>query len=463
MALCHATSAQFEHCYGVYIVSHGQWDKHHMGSVKRDFLLSHVQQLQVQLHAIGIPLLVLDVGLYADIPEQLYKLCQRLSVTELFGNYEYPLNELNRDKAVVERLQQIEVECNFSHDYVVHPPGSIRTLNKDYYKVFTPFQKNWLRKTSDQSLQEYSAMAKNWPASISFQDIKYQYSPVKPVVLELWPVLDTQQKLQHFVDERARDYKQHRDTPSIEGTSSLSAYLAIGAISIRACLRYARFANEGRLSGGNEGIDTWISELVWREFYQHILVGFPRVVKSQPFQAYTQWVNWSRSEVNLEAWKQGHTGIPIVDAAMRQLNQTGWMHNRLRMVVAMFLTKNLFIDWREGEKYFAQCLVDWEFGANNGGWQWAASTGTDAAPYFRIFNPVSQSQRFDPQGEFIRRYVPELAHLDYKQIHEPHKMKGGGLFDAVLHYPPPIVDLKNSRKQAIEAFKIAKQTYDSHH
>lgn len=463
MALFHATASDIEHCYGVYIASHQQWGRHDMGQVKCDFTLSHVQDLQAQLQAIGIPLLVLNVDLYADIPAQLVQLCQRFNVTQLFANYEYPVNEIARDKAVVDALTEQGVECSFSHDFVVHAPGRIRTLNKDYYKVFTPFKKNWLQQTNDSSLQEYCATEKSWPASLHPKEITYQYKPELPEVHQHWLVLDMQEKLRQFVDERAADYKKHRDIPNIDGTSSLSAYLAIGAISVRACLRYARFANEGCLSGGNEGIDTWISELVWRDFYQHILVGFPHVVKHQPFQDYTRLIHWRNNEEDLQAWQQGRTGIPIVDAAMRQLNQTGWMHNRLRMVVAMFLTKNLFIDWREGEKYFAQRLVDWEFGANNGGWQWAASTGTDAAPYFRIFNPVSQSQRFDPQGDFIRRYVPELAHLDGKLIHEPYSAKGASLFDGELDYPHPIVDLKSSRQHAIETFKTAKHTYDSHH
>lgn len=463
IALSLATGADFEHCYAAFIISHQQWDLHDMGAAKRDFVLSHVQQLQQQLKTLGIPLLVLKVDRYADVPQQLLELCQGYNITSLFANYEYPVNEIQRDHAVVDAFKANNIQSHFSHDYIVHAPGSIRTLNKDYYKVFTPFKKNWLQNTNDTSLQEYQASSQSWPVSLSPEDITYQHSPLCPQIAELWPVTNTQEKLQAFVDERAKDYKKRRDIPSVEGTSSLSAYLAIGAISIRACLRYARFANEGRLMGGNEGIDTWVSELIWREFYQHILIGFPHVVKHLPFQEYTRLISWRDSAADLKAWQQGCTGIPIVDAAMRQLNQTGWMHNRLRMVTAMFLTKNLLIDWREGENYFAQRLVDWEFGANNGGWQWAASTGTDAAPYFRIFNPVSQSQRFDPEGDFIRRYVPEIAHLDNKQIHEPYNGKGAGLFDIDLDYPHPIVDLKTSRKHAIDVFKTAKQTYDSHH
>lgn len=465
IALSRATADEFDHCFAVFVISHAQWDKHDMGQPKRDFVLAHVQDLQQSLKKRGIPLFVLEVPLYADTPAVLLSLCKQHNISNLFANYEYPVNEIDRDQAVVNGLQGEGISCEFSHDYIVKRPGSVRTQAGDYYKVFTQFKKNWLSQVGDAELQEHKANKKPWPSAVDWKDVEYNYSIQAHDILAHWTIGEAyaNQQLQAFIDERGEDYKQQRDIPSKAGTSSLSAYLAIGAVSIRACFRYARFANEGQLSGSKQGIDTWISELIWREFYQHILRGFPHVVKYQPFQEYTRHVDWRSSEQDLQAWKDGKTGIPIVDAAMRQLNQTGWMHNRLRMVAAMFLTKNLLIDWRQGEKYFAEQLVDWEFGANNGGWQWAASTGTDAAPYFRIFNPVSQSQRFDPEGQFIRRYVPELADLNNKQIHEPYSGKASGLFDAELGYPHPIVDLKTSRQAAIEAFKQAKQHYENNH
>ncbi len=463
-ALSRATAAEYRHCYGLYIISHAQWDAHDMGQNKRDFVLRHVAALQEQLRELGIPLLVVDVPRYADIPQAILALCQQYQIDQLWANYEYPVNEIARDQAVVACLSEQGIDCEFLHDFVARPPGSIRNQSGEYYKVFTPFKKRWLSQISEADLAEHPAQAKPWPAAVSYQAIRYTaanaanaYSPVQA----LWPVgtaEQVQQQLQHFVDERGADYQQQRDLPGVDGTSRLSAYLAVGAISIRACLRYARFANHGQLAGGQAGLDTWLGELVWREFYQHILIGFPQVCRSQPFQPYTRAVPWRDSDEDLQAWQNGQTGIPIVDAAMRQLNQTGWMHNRLRMVVAMFLSKNLLLDWRAGERYFARQLVDWEFGANNGGWQWAASTGTDAAPYFRVFNPVSQSQRFDPEGAFIRRYVPELAHLDQRQIHEPHAGKGADLLTPT-DYPHPLLELKSSRQRAIQAFKQAKADY----
>ena len=196
-------------------------------------------------------------------------------------------------------------------------------------------------------------------------------------------------------------------------------------------------------------MDTWISELCWRDFYKHILLGFPHVCRHQAFKRETDKLPWSHNEANFQAWCEGRTGFPIVDAAMRQLNETGWMHNRLRMITAMFLTKDLFIDWRLGERYFMQHLIDGDLSANNGGWQWSASTGNDAAPYFRIFNPFLQSKKCDPDGEFIRRFVPELAHLDAKRIHEPHA-KG---VDVRLKYPKPIVDHAFARLDTLAYFK----------
>jgi deoxyribodipyrimidine photo-lyase len=250
-------------------------------------------------------------------------------------------------------------------------------------------------------------------------------------------------------------YKDQRDFPAINGTSTLSPYLAVGAISPRQCLAAAVECNAGRTHDGQPGCDTWISELVWREFYKHILVGFPRVNKHRAFREETEELPWNDDDDQFQAWCDGRTGFPIVDAAMRQLRQTGWMHNRLRMVVAMFLTKDLFIDWRRGEQFFMQHLVDGDLAANNGGWQWSASTGTDAAPYFRIFNPISQSRKFDPHGAFIRRFLPEIAHLDDDAIHEPYG-DDAPLLTTKLAYPRPMIDRELSRERVLKAFSELK-------
>lgn len=202
------------------------------------------------------------------------------------------------------------------------------------------------------------------------------------------------------------------------------------------------------------GAFTWFNELVWREFYRHLIVSWPQLCKHRPFTAWTQWVKWRESPEDLAAWQQGKTGYPIVDAAMRQLNETGWMHNRLRMICASFLVKDLLIDWREGERYFMSQLLDGDLAANNGGWQWAASTGTDAAPYFRIFNPTTQGERFDPEGRFIRHWLPELAAVPDKDIHQPHRW--ADKHHHQLNYPLPIVDHKTARQNTLAAFEAAK-------
>ncbi len=253
-----------------------------------------------------------------------------------------------------------------------------------------------------------------------------------------------------FCAEAIDGYAEQRDFPALPGTSQLSAYLAAGVLSVRQCLHAALAANQGEFASGNAGVVTWINELLWRDFYSHILVGYSKVSRNRAFKPETEALPWRDAPEDLLAWQQGRTGFPIIDAAMRQLLATGWMHNRLRMVVAMFLTKNLLIDWREGERFFMQHLIDGDLAANNGGWQWSASTGTDAVPYFRIFNPISQSQRFDPQGDFIRYWLPELKHLSNKDIHQAKQL--GGLFER-NDYPQPIVDLSSSRKRALNAFK----------
>ena len=269
----------------------------------------------------------------------------------------------------------------------------------------------------------------------------------------IWPSgeKEAQRRLKKFIKNDLFNYHKTRDFPALAGTSLLSPYLSAGMISPRQCLLAALMANKGDYDAGNKGAMTWINELIWRDFYKHLLAAIPRLSKHQPYRLETDKLKWHYSEKQLHAWQEGNTGYPIVDAGMRQLKQIGWMHNRLRMIVAMFLTKNLFFDWRLGEDFFIRHLIDGDLAANNGGWQWSASTGTDAVPYFRIFNLLRQSERFDPQGDFIREYCPELRSFDARSIHDPYQraptlaLKSG--------YVKPIIDFKASRIATIKAFK----------
>jgi deoxyribodipyrimidine photo-lyase len=248
--------------------------------------------------------------------------------------------------------------------------------------------------------------------------------------------------LEDFLPRMDR-YNDTRDFPSVKGPSYLSVHLRFGTVSIR---HLASLAYQEMLQGaasGKEGASVWLSELIWRDFYNQIMANFPHAMSGSFKREYDRipWEQGEHADALYAAWTEARTGYPLVDAAMRQLNQTGYMHNRLRMVVASFLTKDLGLDWRWGERYFAETLIDFDLSANNGGWQWAASSGCDAQPYFRIFNPITQSQKFDPQGKFIRRYMPELAHLSDKEIHLPRD---------------PVVDHAAAREKTLARYSVVK-------
>ncbi len=441
---------------GVFIATPQQWLEHDMAPIRQRFMLRNVEQLQRALGDLNIPLLYRETEDFSGVPGVLQELIKEYAIDAIYANREYGWNEKQRDQAVLEQVTTSGCTVQFFHDQPMLPPGLATQTGKPY-TVYTPFKKRWMENWRAQRPGLQPAPARRERAATAIADPVPV--PAGEVVDKLWPAGEAAalQRLRNFCDERIEDYKRDRDMPGLNGTSIISPWLAAGVLSPRRCLHEAMSANSGRLSGGQEGIDCWISELIWRDFYIHILDCFPVVSINRAFKRETEAVAWRDDEHDFAAWCNGRTGIPIVDAAMRQLLATGWMHNRLRMVVAMFLSKQLLLDWRLGERFFMQHLVDGHLASNNGGWQWAASTGTDAAPYFRIFNPVTQSQRFDPNGDFIRRYVPELAAVDGKDIHLPAPLVRAGL---APDYPAPIVDLKFGRQRAIDAFAAAKETRD---
>ena len=461
----------------VFVYSPKQWQSHGWGALKTAFVLSNLHALQQQLSKLNIPLKLLTITDFTTAPAALLNLAQELGVNGLFFNDEYEFNEQTRDALVVAAFSQEGINVERFTDQVIFEPGSIRTGKGDFYTVFTPFYRNWISKLRPENLVPLPAPTAQTTSNLA-SDFLPEYTASQQ--LKLWPAGEAvaHQKMQTFCEEALNNYDQQRDFPAIEGTSQVSAYLAAGVLSSRQCLAAAQMHSAGRFMDKSTGAGIWVSELVWREFYRHLLIGFPRISKGCAFKLPTEKLAWrstesSKVQRDLHAWKTGQTGFPIIDAAMRQLLETGWMHNRLRMLVAMFLSKNLLIDWRVGEAFFMQHLIDGDLAANNGGWQWAASTGTDAVPYFRIFNPYSQSQRFDPEGKFIRRFVPELAHLNNKQIHQlPANLTfntqlgvdklSGDLFGnedencKSSSYPNPIVDLKLSRDRVMQAFEAIK-------
>ncbi|MFW5830564.1 MAG: cryptochrome/photolyase family protein [Planctomycetota bacterium] len=426
----------------VFLIADRQWQEHDWSRAKVALLQAHLTELAKACRQHGIRLLLRRAPSFADAATSLVGICRELGIDRVHWNREYGVDEQQRDRAVEQGLADMGVAWQQHDDATVLPPETVRTQDDRPYQVYSPFARRWRSLLTERG---FSCAPTPPPrkarrgASVP-QDFTNWRSLQVP---EGWVAGEAavHRQLQEFLEERLRHYHQQRDEPGHDGTSRLSAHLSLGAISPRRCVAAAQAA----AAEADTGADTWLGQLIWREFYRQILQAFPRVSRHRAFKPETEHIRWRRSETDFQAWCEGRTGIPLVDAGMRQLQHSGWMHNRLRMVAAQFLSKNLLIDWRRGERHFMQHLIDGDLANNNGGWQWAASTGTDAAPYFRVFNPVSQSRRFDPDGHFLRRWLPELAHLDRRQIHEP---KPGS-----ADYPRSIVDLKASRQRAIEAFR----------
>ncbi|HEY0290000.1 MAG TPA: deoxyribodipyrimidine photo-lyase [Pseudomonas sp.] len=439
----------------VYVISPRQWMSHDDAASKVDFWLRNLVVLKTALSALNVPLLIVHADTWDEAPAVLLDLCKKHAINSVHVNEEYGINETRRDAAVDFALSSVGIHFQSHLDQLFFKPGTVLTKSGGYFKVFSQFRKTCYTRLHHGVPPQVRLPSKQQALNIPSDNIPEQANgfPTPPEALRnLWPAgeEEARRRLETFADGQIEHYLDERDFPAKPGTSQLSAYLAAGVISPRQCLHAALRSNQGEFETGNAGSITWINELLWREFYKHVLTGFPRVSRHRAFRPDTEAVKWRHAPDDLQAWQQGRTGFPIVDAAMRQLLETGWMHNRLRMVVAMFFSKNLLLDWRDGERFFMQHLIDGDLAANNGGWQWSSSTGTDSSPYFRIFNPLSQSARFDPQGVFIKHWVPELAGLSKQDVHSP--VVQGGLFGDA-DYPAPIVDLKSSRERALYAFR----------
>lgn len=431
----------------VYIATPKQWQQHAEAPAKLGFRSAALTDLNVRLAALGIEFELLETDYFADIAELLANYCQQHSITDVYFNREIPLHEQARDNQVCQRLSEINVNCHDSDtDLLVSTP--INNQQGKPYKVFTPWYKAWLKQLAQQDNEPLPAPQAIGPAidSSQFKSVKLPGSD--DFRDDLWPASEQAalQRLAQFCQRRMGCYEEHRDFPAINGTSTLSPYLASGLVSLRRCLMAIQQTafDEGREWREN----VWLRELGWREFYRYLMLSFPHISQGKPFKTTPEQWPWQHNPELLKAWQTGHTGFPIIDAAMRQLISTGWMHNRLRMLVASFLCKLMLIDWREGEQFFMQHLIDGDFASNNGGWQWSASTGCDASPWFRIFNPTAQSQKFDAEGKFIAKFLPELASLDHKQIHNPNQETR-----KKLGYVEPVIDYKAMRERAINALK----------
>jgi deoxyribodipyrimidine photo-lyase len=402
-----------------------------------EFILRALEELDAGLREMGGGLIVRHGDPVVIIPQ----LAAELDVAAVYCNRDYAPAAIARDEEVKRRLASTDF-LQFK-DQVIFERDEIMTQGGTPFSVFTPYKNAWLKTLEPFYLAaypvtKYAAHLAPVPRDIpSMQQLGFE--PTDLAALRLPTGMRGAQTLFHDFLDRIDTYAETRNYPAVKGPSYLAAHLRFGTISIRQLAAHAH-------GHGGHGAETWLAELIWRDFYHAILWHHPRVV-GQCFKAQFDALRWDHAPDLLRAWQTGHTGYPLVDAAQRQLLQSGYMHNRLRMVSASFLTKDLGLNWRLGEAWFAEKLLDFDLAANNGGWQWAASTGCDAQPWFRIFNPVTQSEKFDPEGKFIRRYVPELTGVPDKLIHAPWKM------GCVAGYPAPIVDHAVARERTLARFK----------
>lgn len=418
------------------------------------FLLRSLDSLAENLRILGHQLVLRHGPPALELP----RLAREVGAVAVFANREYEPDARVRDAAVADALRARGVPFQTFKDSVIWEEREILTGAGGIYTVFTPYSKAW--KTRPIPAPRPRLGTAKGPVS---KDLKSRPLPDDtaalghPLVQELFPAGEraAQQALDAFVESRVFRYDTARDFPADDGgTSRLSPHLHCGTINVRTLLARLEQVRRRAASDLQKGCDTWLVELIWREFYLQILANHPQVARGC-FRPEYDALEWTGTDGQFAAWCAGRTGFPIVDAAMRCLNATGWMHNRLRMIVAMFLTKDLLVSWQRGERYFLRQLVDGDLAANNGGWQWSAGTGTDAAPYFRIFNPSTQGKKFDPEGVFIRRWVPELREAGPQWIHDPSEEP---LLAARAGYPRAIVDHAVQRGRCLAMFQAARSS-----
>jgi deoxyribodipyrimidine photo-lyase len=437
----------------------GEWPA---GSASQWWLHHSLTSLQMQLMQGGSQLILRS----GRALEQLNALITETGATAVLWNRRYEPESIRRDAAVKATLKARGVAAESFSASLLFEPWEVFTQTGKPYQVFTPFWKTCLAKKPPAPVAEFvrilpcPPLSSAWPRSESLSS--WNLLPKIPwdrAFPEHWQPgeLGAQTQLNKFLAEAIKNYSQGRDIPGTHGTSQLSPHLHFGEISPRQIWAavHKEFANHPP-----EDAQTFLREIGWREFAYHILYHFPQT-PTAPLRADFERFPWASNAAQLRAWQRGQTGYPIVDAGMRELWTTGWMHNRVRMIVGSFLTKHLRISWQEGARWFWDTLVDADLASNTLGWQWIGGCGADAAPYFRVFNPMTQGEKFDPNGDYVRRWVPELAQLSSKVIHQPWTASAAELRQAEValgtNYPPPIVDHSQARQRALEAFAAIRQ------
>lgn len=430
-----------------FFISTKQWQAHYWSAIKIDFILRHATALVEELKAYNVELTLIDVPDFASQVSYLHTHCRNHNINKIVANSELEYNEQQRDKT----LTKLGLTLTLFESDVIVPKGKVLNQSGKMFKVFTPFKRAWLQQIKQFGFDYLGKPPVNTTITLAPTGAK-PTDEKNTSISSHWPLSTDYERntLACFYESKLSNYANVRDIPSVKGTSGISPYLAAGVISPRYVLTSLLNRCPDILIATDSPEFAWLNEIIWRDFYRHLMFHEQRLCKHECFNEKYQNTYWHHDKVLFTAWCQGKTGYPLVDAAMKQLNQTGWMHNRLRMVVASFLTKHLLIDWRLGEQYFMEHLIDGDLASNNGGWQWAASTGCDAQPYFRVFNPIRQSERFDPKGIFIRKYIPELNDIPDKKIHFPHQY----ISDKGLNtYWPAVVEHKEARLKALAFYK----------
>lgn len=426
-----------------------------------EFIHGAVAELKRALQQAGSDLVVRHAAAETEVPA----LARQFGASMVYTNEDYEPAAHARDAAVIDALDQAGVALRLFKDTVIFAASEVLTQQGKPYTVFTPYKKAWLKKVGDAdhapapSAAHLSGLAQGLDGGKLPALQALGFEPTNLAALKVTPTPEAARRLlARLRDKVITRYEHSRELPAVAGTSFLSVYNRFGLLSIRELVRTALEARKHASGAAAESCETWLSELVWRDFYFQFLYHHPDVA-ALPFRREYEALEWENDKPLFQAWCEGKTGYPLVDAAMLQINTTGFMHNRLRMVVASFLTKDLLIDYRWGESYFEQALIDFDLAANNGGWQWAASTGCDPQPYFRIFSPSRQSERYDPDGEFIKKYLPVFKDVPGKYLHAPweHSAKLAEFgIELGTHYPKPVVDHGERRSRALEAYKKAR-------
>lgn len=433
---------------------------YYFGEKRISFLCESLKELNDELKSFGLKLQIIE-GKSSDVFKRLTDKYNNVSV---YANRQVEPYCISRDIEVRDIIEETGGKFITFTDTTIFDSGEIKNGNGEQYKVFTPFKNQCLRMLNESYYKnsKIDLTALDNRREVIFKNLPEYDLKNKSLKLSKSGLLKGGRNegiklLKNFYENGLTEYKTQRDYPAIKGTSLLSAHLHFGTVGIRECFRTAFIKlNKVKTEDKQNEIHTWINELFWREFYYNITFHNPQIAY-ESFKKDFDKLKWNNDDMMFTKWCEGKTGFPIVDAGMRQLNKEGWMHNRVRMIVSMFLTKDLLIDWRLGEKYFAEKLIDLDFSNNNGGWQWSASTGVDSQPYFRIFNPYLQSKKFDPEGKYIRKYLPELKSLPAEFIHEPNLMEEQQqkLYGVIIgkDYPAPVIEHKVAKEEVIRRFK----------